>query len=254
MKKILFGILIGVILSGTIAYATIKIQASEIGYKDGNVEDALNNLYNKAKSKAFCMHTSGIKGTVGSKYACDPGDGVARNFYILKVDGNNVDLIMEKNLSDEVGENATMIYSDAIHFFDEENSGYATKQAWNKIVSIDLPSAQDIAVASEISNFDVTTATNWSFFGVNSMTDTSKRANYSWLYNYTKNCISNGNCTNECSNDNKCSYGYWTKELLVNSLTDAWSINANGSLDMDNRGTTRGVRPVIRVLKSNLSN
>ena len=53
MKKVLASKIFLVVLtaliciSGTV-YATIRIQADEIGYKDGTVEDVLNDLYTKA--------------------------------------------------------------------------------------------------------------------------------------------------------------------------------------------------------------
>lgn len=46
MKKNIFFFIIGLIVAGSVGvYATIKIQANEIEYKDGTVESALNNLY-----------------------------------------------------------------------------------------------------------------------------------------------------------------------------------------------------------------
>ena len=48
MKKNIFFFIIGLIVAGSVGvYATIKIQANEIEYKDGTVESALNNLYSE---------------------------------------------------------------------------------------------------------------------------------------------------------------------------------------------------------------
>ena len=45
IKNNLLGFILGAIVFGSIGvYATIRIQADEIGYKDGTVEDALNVL------------------------------------------------------------------------------------------------------------------------------------------------------------------------------------------------------------------
>ena len=49
-KNPIFMLDLGLIVAGSIGvYATIKIQADEIGYKDGTVEDALNDLYGKTQ-------------------------------------------------------------------------------------------------------------------------------------------------------------------------------------------------------------
>ena len=55
MKKILTSRIFLVVLTAIIVatgsvYATIKIQANEIEYKDGTVEDALNDLYTKSSA------------------------------------------------------------------------------------------------------------------------------------------------------------------------------------------------------------
>ena len=94
-------------------------------------------------------NTYGNPGEIGSKYECDLGDGISRIFYLLKNDEltNTVKLIYEKNVSDLIGSNVTMTWADANAFFDEGNDGYAVKQAWNKVVSVDLPDAQDIVDA-----------------------------------------------------------------------------------------------------------
>ena len=49
-KNPIFMLALGLIIAGSIGvYATIKIQADEIGYKDGTVEEALNDLYGKTQ-------------------------------------------------------------------------------------------------------------------------------------------------------------------------------------------------------------
>lgn len=49
MKKFILGLTVGLIIAGSIGvYAAIKIQADEIGYKDGTVASSLNDLYDIA--------------------------------------------------------------------------------------------------------------------------------------------------------------------------------------------------------------
>lgn len=263
MKKILnsriFIFVLGLVIAGSIGvYATIKIQSSEIGYKEGTVEDALNDLYSKANnSKKTCLYASGTKGQIGAKYLCDPGDGIARYFYILEVDSNNVKLIMEKNLSDSIGSNATMTWNDAMSFL--ENNNIST--LWKNVSSVDIPSAQEIANAAEMNNgttthWDVTAASTWMYLGTNSQSDTSKRTNYVWLYNYTRSCVSTGNCTNQLPDNNSSPRGYWTKDLVYNNASNAWDINRGGNLHIGvvSNAADNGVRPVITISSNQLSN
>lgn len=263
MKKIfknpIFTFIIGVIITGSISvFATIA--ASNITYKNTNVEEALDDLYEKANSNdndAFCILLSGTKNTVGAKYACNPGDGIIRNFYLLAIDNNKAKLIMEQNLSDTVG-SPRMNYATALAFF-ETGAGVSTKNAWTNVDDVDLPSAQDIANAGGITGWDVTTATrnDKSYFGANGYTDSDKgnRTPYVWLYNYTRGCSYYGACTNEYGdNDTSKSYGYWTKDMVYGSTDRAWGVIRTGALEPDGTSSQDdGVRPVITVLKSNLA-
>ena len=261
LKIVVAFILGGIVFGGVVALAAIKIQANEVGYKNGTVEDALDNLYNQVSSKkTVCMLLSGTANTIGAKYACNPGDGVIRNFYLLKVDGNNVKLIMEQNLSDTVGSARTMNHGTALNYLKSGGAGYATVSAWTNVIDVDLPSAQDIADAGGITGWNVTTATadNWSYFGTNGNTDSDKgnRTPYAWLYNYTRGCVINGACTNEYGeSDSSKAYGYWTKDLIQNDASRAWYVHRGGNLARDavSYDTDLGVRPVITILKSGLS-
>ena len=102
LKNPIFMFLLGaIIFTGIGACATIKLQASEIEYSEGvSIKDKIDDLYSKTNSNKVCFYISGTKGAVGARYLCEPGDGTARYFYILKVDTNTVKLIMEKNITD----------------------------------------------------------------------------------------------------------------------------------------------------------
>ena len=148
-----------------------------------------------------------------------------------------------------------MTWQDAMDFFNEGHPGYTTKQSWTNVKNIDLPSAQEIADAGGITNFDVSTATNWSYFGVNSQSDTSRRTNYVWLYDYVIGCRVNGCNTSYEESDTSHAHGYWTKNLIHNDSTSAWDVLKNGSLDyVGITSNSRGVRPVITINKSQLPN
>lgn len=256
MKKYIIGFILGaIVFAGIGVYAAIKIQADEIGYKEGTVEDALNDLYSKTNnSKKTCLYVSGTKGAVNTKYLCDPGDGIARYFYILKTENNNIKLIMERNITDTVGSNVTMTWNDAMSFLENNN----INTLWKNVSSVDLPSAQEIADAGGITGFNLSTINSdyISYFGVNNYDDKSKRAAYAWLYNYTRGCVSIGNCSNECPDTNEFAYGYWTKDLVPNNNEYALQVARSGVLARriasDNEND--GVRPVITISTNQLSN
>ena len=160
MKKVLKSriflvIVTALIFTGIGAFATIS--ASSITYNGTTVDLVLNDLYSKVNSAGgkTCLYLSGTKNEVGAKYICDPGDGIARSFYILKVNTNDVELIMDRNISDSVGLSATMSWEDAMSFF---TTGAGKDLSWTNAISVGLPGAQAIADAGEIPNWDVTTA------------------------------------------------------------------------------------------------
>lgn len=276
MKKkfsLFIGILIGIIISGISVYAASEVFANQIKYKNGTVESALNDLYGNS-TKYTCVYknsdygNSGNHLSIGTMYECDPGDNVKRNFYILAINGNEIKMIMEKNISDDVGSNIVMTYTEAMNFFNSGNAGYNVKNDWNK-VSIDLPSAQDIADASLVMNYK----NNWGF-NVDTTQDTwfclgsheqdqpsgplycpssSTQQKVSWLFNYTRDCESRG-CTKPYQDEDEKPYGYWTKNLVYGSSSKAWNVIMNGNLATSaiTNNSGRGVRPVIIVNKGNI--
>ena len=265
MKKFIKGnvkVFVAVIITAVICicgtvYAASQILASDISYRNGTVESALNDLYDKANSSTglVCMKLSGTTNQVGAKYHCDLGDGELRNFYVLKVGTDDVELIMERNISDTVGSSTTMSWNDATSFFDEGHDGYSLKQTWlTKVKEVKLPDAQTIVNAGGITGFDVTQHVDlvYVYFGTNSQSDYSKRNNYLWLWDYTRECP---NCSNSLSSS--YAYGYWTSSKTVeNSSSNAWNVHYIGCLNSSyalTDDTHIGVRPVITVAKSKLA-
>ena len=165
---------------------------------------------------------------------------------------------MERKITDTVGSNKTISWSDATSFFDENHPGYNLKQTWiTRVDEVKLPDIQTIADVGGITGFDVTQHTDWSYFGkaYKNQSDLSARGNYKWLYDYARECL-NGGCSNSLSSD--YAYGYWTTELVANSNSSlAWSVNrynnggiSDGPIDDADRC---GVRPVITLSKSKLA-
>ena len=253
-KLIVFSFVLGLVISGGIAYAANQILASDISYRDGTVESALNDLYSKANSAGYvCILTSGTANQVGAKYACELGDGVARNFYVLKSNIDDVEMTMERNITDEilVNNSKMLSWNDAMVFFDEENPGYATAQIWlTKVKEVKLPDAVVLKNVGGATNLNLDSQ-GYMYFGGSANT----RSGYAWLYNYTKNCESNG-CSYGYSNVDGYPGGYWTTTEVSSGTSDAWRVDWDGMLSSGVKSTSndRGVRPVVVVAKSKLAN
>lgn len=260
--KIISAFIIGLLISGVSVYAAALITSDTVSYDDGTVEEALNHLYDKAEKigsiKKFCKLLSGNFGEVGSKYECDPGDGVNRNFYLLTIHNEKVDLIMESNINE-----GTMSWNNAMKYF-ITGAGKQTKESWINVQDVDLPDAQAIA---DIAKDNATASngspwlssdgsTDWFCFGTHKQdhinspycnAETNKP--YAWLFNHLTDCLQTG-CTDASG---ATAYGYWTKDLIV-SIDSARRVTWAGLLGYTkiSDATYSGVRPVITVLKYNL--
>ena len=271
MKKNILFFILGLMIAGSIGvYATIKVQSSEIGYKDGTVEDALNDLYQAPTVKKICQLQDGYTaGEIGAKYKCKLNNTTEEYFFILAIKENKTILLAEKNLSDTVGSKKIMSWYEAIEFFEKGQAGYTTKTSWTNVLDVDLPSVQDIVDASLIINpkdnfnFNATTEqpTWWCLGshvkdeanGPTYCTNSNLQQKTGWMFDYLRDCASRG-CTNSYDeNDTTHSYGYWTRDLTADT-TKAWYVNRYGSLfnRQASSDTVNGIRPVITVLTSNL--
>ena len=270
-KNIIYNMLcfsLGALIFGTIsAYAVSSLSGINVLYSNSNsklssenVQDAIDELYSKVAQikeiKKFCQLKSGTALTVGSKYECDPGDGIKRNFYVLTVRNNEVDLIMENNLSDKLGTARTMTWNDAMKYF-ITGAGKDIPSAWTNVMNIDLPKAQ--AIVDAVGNTSWIASDNgatWWCFGSKTQDyqsapycKSSTQGTYAWLFNHLVGCTVSG-CTDDSG---ATASGYWTRDLISNT-TYAWRVIRHGDWDFDpvSVSTRNGVRPVITVLKSNL--
>lgn len=252
--KIILGIIIGLVASSMAVYAVTIVNASQVIYQGETVEEALDDLYNKVDEvksiKKFCQLKSGKKETVGAKYECDPGDGEKRIFYILSVNKNTVDLIMEHNIT-----SGNMTWNDAMKYF-RSGEGLAVKTSWINVMNVDLPKVQAIADATGNDWIASDSEATWWCLGSKKMdtaefpycTNTNQET-YAWLFNHLIGCTASG-----CTDDRDAtSSGYWTQDLIFNTDFNwivAWSGRLLTGLVSDSLST--GIRPVITVLKSNL--
>lgn len=263
-KSLFVIVAITVLCFGTIVIAE-SINAGEIIFSSfktskTNVKDALDELYTIADSgisfKNICKLIDGTFEQIGSKYECDPGDGIKRNFYILSKNVNSVELIMEHNITE--GSNKTLMnWYDAMNYIDTNN----LKSSWKYVLNVDLPGAQTIANAVGNSEWKMTLKNHDDLFYFDSKNQTpvanaSNLSSYRWLYNYTRDCKEYG-CDASTSLSETEAYGYWTKDSVSvqnDSVGYAWRVHMRGNLNSRelDYAVTSGVRPVITILRSNL--
>ena len=193
----------------------------------GSSEECSNLMSNETESSSIsCTSTSGtVSYALGTSYTCDPGDG-PRTFYVLEEGTDTVSLIMNENLGDRVAWNTSGNNADgpvtALAYLEEQTSNWT--------VDVSLPTGQQIANA--IGN------TSWTSGG--SDIDLSSAP---WLY---------GNLYT--SSNTSLPDGYWTSTPNSSYSNYAWRVGYRGGLyDNDVDDTDNGVRPVITVSKSQLS-
>ena len=257
-SRVLLVLLTALICIGGTVLAETTIQASEIGYKTTTVDKALDNLYDKADSlgsltKTVCTYTQegsyGNQGEVGALYDCEVGPNIHKNFYILEVRNKDVDLIMDRNLTD-FDDNKTVSWNTAMKYIDNNN----LKTTWSNILNIDLPKAQVIANVIGLNRIVTDDYVDVKIC-VNDVTKNScsgvENKQKSWLYNYTVNCDTFG-C--DLIDSQSLSTGYWTRDLFYEKKWAYDIINGNFYNTSTVWDGDLGVRPVITVLKSNLSN
>ena len=181
---------------------------------------------------------------IGVTYTCELEDGEENTFYVLETSEDNVSLIAGMNLGVTVAlatkEDYVAAGGSQIDYIPEGNNNLgpitadkALKErtsAWTKLDEdqITLPSGQQIATADGDTKWTISTYGN----GFESV---------KWLYSYTKFTAG--------------AYGYWTSSPDVLNARYAWTVRHEGRLDnyvVSNSGIY-GIRPVITVLKSNLS-
>ena len=165
----------------------------------------------------------------GDEYTCELGDNDEKTFFVLETNGDNVSLIMDRNIDSngkgttsgntvawcKSGANNSCAADGALEYLKTSTTG------WTKLTEsqISLPSYDQIKKAADNQTFGLPT----------------------WLY---------GNL-----NNSSAPYGYWTSTPYASDDNIAWLVLYFGRLDFYNVdfSSSIGVRPVITVSKSNLS-
>ena len=263
-NKIILIVILCIISCGIGVYAATTYKASDVVYNasDGtsiNVNDALNELYNKTKGNGYYFSykngtaiyynpVSGTKcnaseavSTTGTKTGC-------MKWYAFNDDSESstVNMILDHNTTAGIAWNSN---NKNVAYIDSN-----LKSEVDKLVSeskwVDIPrliSAEEISKITE--NTGWMNNNSWYYLDSNNTIQTAKSkgtSRYSWLFNYTFSCTNNG-----CNISDSSNYGYWTSTPYVTSNSYVWRIAEIGGISvMDAQNTLIGIRPVITISKS----
>ncbi|MBR1416338.1 MAG: hypothetical protein IJ572_00780 [Bacilli bacterium] len=278
MKKIfknpLFTFIIGTVIFSAVSVLAYSIVSSNVGFtpKDSsweveNVSEALDDLYDRTNSialKKICRYVDSEYGdesdhfSVGTKYECDPGDNIKRNFYVLEVRDNSVDLIMERNITE-----SNISWKNAKHYFE---SGAGSALNWKYVQVIKMPDIQQIVNAVDYPTwkYEDKANTGWFCMGLKDQSscaqgnwtyasEAGKAAvkPYRWLFNYLSDCSPFGcDPTTELDSNSAKQNGYWTNDFIF-GYSEYWCISRGGLVNNCNNSSIYGLRPVITVSKTN---
>jgi hypothetical protein len=183
---------------------------------------------NNTENTELCTLVSGKAYEIGSKYECELGDNDEKTFFVLETNGDNVSLIMNKNI-DSNGKGTTSGNTVAWCKSGNDNSCAAdgaleylktSTTGWTKLTEsqISLPSYDHIYKAAGNKTSGLST----------------------WLY---------GNL----HVNNSAPHGYWTSTPRASYSNYAWYVYYGGSLNFRSVDyDDYGVRPVITVSKSQM--
>ncbi len=176
-----------------------------------------------------CDLQEGTSQTVGAKYTCHLD--FDRTFYVLETSGDTVNLIMDRNFTDDTVPKTLAWCVD----FGSKNT---CKNITSKEEETPLRNIQDVFGT----NVEVSLPSYDQIYKV-AGNKTSKFP--TWLFDYL----------NSTQNSVSDVYGYWTSTPHNSVLTAAWDVSSEGALTtylVDN-DRNNGVRPVITILKSKLN-
>ena len=266
MKKIIVGIIIGVIISGTIGVlASTIISSSNVTYQNKTVKESLDELYSKATKYREYQNGDVVYYNPETNKRCSAKESNSQTgtktgcmkWYTFNDEGANsstVNMILDHNTTAGVAWNSTGRNSEM-----KEAANALTKdtQSWNSSLNARLITANEVAKITGNSSFSGITSTgdSWFCFDTNQSDSTnlckkvqgaSKNA---WLFDYTNGCTNHG-----CNIEESSTYGYWTSSVVAGSSSSAWHVNRNGNLGSNSVVTTHdGIRPVITISKKVIS-
>ena len=260
MKKIIVGIIIGVIISGTVGVlASTTISSENVTYQDKTVKESLDELYSKATKYREYQNGDVVYYNPVTNKRCSAKESNSQTgtktgcmkWYTFNDEGANsstVNMILDHNITAGVAWNSTGRNSEM-----KEVATALTKdtQSWNSSLNARLITANEVAKITGNTSFNGVTSTSdsWFYFDSNTKTQTAKTqgaSKYAWLFDYTNDCTSNG-----CNVADSSNYGYWTISACAGSFSAAWYVDNRGITAGRNVGYVNyGIRPVITISKS----
>ena len=272
-KKFIFGFILGILVMGTTAYAAYKYQAKEVGYtpsnenfKVDNVEDAIEELYQKQVGPTYVVLNTGEthKGIV----YLDPTDltkkCIASNsvsttetktgcmkWYVFIDDANKNEytMILDHNTTATTNWNSNNDNTDPSEI-NAEVLKLVSDYGWK--ITPRLITAQEIADIANVSwsgntTYRLGTGTDVDYSKMTSEQQVKQRS-YHWLFDYTKNCTNYGGSVADPS-----TAGYWTSTPVSAYPTRTYLMSYEARLDHGNTNGVNGnygIRPVITISKS----
>ena len=263
MKKMIIGIIIGVIISGTVGVlASTIISSTNVTYQNKTVKESLDELYSKATKYREYQNGDVVYYNPVTNKRCSAKESNSQTgtktgcmkWYTFNDEGSNsstVNMILDHNTTETVAYNSTNVNTEP-----KEAATALTNdtQSWNSSLNARLITADEIAKITNNTSFNGETSTSdsWFYFDSNNQTQTATTqgaSKYAWLFDYTNDCTNHGCNIAESSN-----YGYWTSTPVVGSSSFAWLVTRDDTLYRNNVfDTTCGVRPVITVSKNIIS-
>lgn len=225
----------------------IYVGAEDI-YSDYSNIVEINNVSVNVDASVCTPLNGEISYELGTEYNCDPGDGTERTFYVLEENGDNVLLIMDRNIGGMVAWISKEDYLNAggaeVEWTEEGNNDRGPLTAINYL----------FRVTSEWNNVTVNLLTEKQIADAGGDTEWTDdhytgKVLSNWLYQ-NLNCNIN-ECTEPVSGDTAKTgtvNRYWTASPRASNSAIAWNVYINYlSLNVSNEV---GVRPVITLLKS----
>ena len=183
----------------------------------------------------------------GDEYTCELGDNDEKTFFVLETNGDNVSLIMNKNI-DSNGKGTTSGNVVAWATKEDYLAAGGTEADWNsKCTNCGNNNLGPITAQKYLKN----STTGWTKLTESQISLPS----YDQIYKATGNKTS-GLSTWLYGNLNDISEpsAYWTSTPNASNSDVAWVVYSGGGLDGYSRvDRSYGVRPVITVSKSNLN-
>ena len=264
MKKIIVGIIIGVIISGTVGVlASTIISSTNVTYQNKTVKESLDELYSIAAKYRVYQNGDVVYYNPITNKRCSAKESNSQTgtktgcmkWYTFNDSGANtstVNMILDHNTTATVQwntNNKNVSYEDSD--IKPEIEKLVSESKWS--VTPRLISAEEVAKISGNTSF--TNISSWFCLDTNQIDNTSScsklqgTSKYSWLFDYTNDCTKYG-----CNIANSNIWGYWTSTTFgnVGSGSNVWMVYRNGNLsyDLANRTTYYGVRPVVTITKT----